>query len=173
MNDAEIGKREQEREHLTLFLSAYARIGGENFSLFDSETPDFLGRDSEGRTVGIELTQLRFSPQERGGRSIFGRGLVDHDAYWKLLDLLNSKQRILARWPQCERRILVVMLIDTSLDELGAFDTDRPAESCFTEIWLADYTQLDAFGAVDLFAVVHPTLSGHFATGNRGQKPFG
>ncbi len=52
-------------------------------------------------------------------------------------------------------------------------DTDTPDEGGFDEIWLADYTQVEAFGALDLFAIVHPELKGHFATGNWGQKPYG
>jgi hypothetical protein len=175
MNDAECGKRELEREHLAIFLDAYARISLDKFVLLDSETPDFLGHDGEGLVVGVELTQLRFGPKERGARLLFSRGSLDHDAYWRLLELLNKKQETLERgqWPRCERRILIVMLIDASLDEIAVFETDKPDERGFTEVWLADYMQLDAFGSVDLFAVVHPTLSGHFATGNRGQKPFG
>ena len=47
------------------------------------------------------------------------------------------------------------------------------ASRFFDEVWLADLTQVEAFGAVDLFAIVHPTLEGRFATGDRDQKPFG
>ena len=78
------------------------------------------------------------------------------------------------RWRECERKILVVMLIDSTLDALmtGA-ETETPRDGGFTEIWLADYMQLEAFGGVDLFAVVHKELEGHFATGDRGQEPYG
>ncbi|MCA1376995.1 MULTISPECIES: hypothetical protein [unclassified Bradyrhizobium] len=176
MSDSEIGKRELERDHLALFLKAYQTIASENFELVDAETPDFIGRDNVGRSVGIELTQLRFSPSERSSRRLFPIGIVDHDAWWRLLGLLNAKEMTLTRgqWSRCERKILVVMLIDTSLDQLGwGFDTEEPTSEGFTEIWLADHTQVDAFGAVDLLAVVHPTLAGRFATGDHGQKPFG
>ena len=78
------------------------------------------------------------------------------------------------RWAECERKILVIILIDTSIDAVAAgSDTDIPDEEGFNEVWLADYTQVEAFGAVDLFAVVHAELEGHFATGDAGQKPYG
>ena len=72
MNDRDIGKREIEREHLDVFLDAYARATGETFpEMWDSETPDFIGRDDRGRVVGIELTQLRFGPDDRHMHNIF------------------------------------------------------------------------------------------------------
>ena len=144
--------------------------------MIDSETPDFVGRDAQGRIVGIEITQLRFSPDERDARRIFPPNSTDDDAWFRLLDLMHRKHQTLTkgRWPQCERKILAIMLIDTTLDALmtGA-ETETPRNGGFTEIWLANHTQLEAFGAVDLFAVVHPRLEGHFATGDKGQKPYG
>jgi hypothetical protein len=177
MNDHEIGKREIEREHLCLFLDAYKAATGESFSeIIDSETPDFIVQDGRGRIVGIEITQLRFAPDVQHMRRLFAPEPADHDAWWRLLDLMHSKDQTLprGRWPECERKILVVMLIDTSLTAITAgIDTDTPTEGGFSEVWLADYTQAEAFGAVDLFAVVYPKLEGHFATGDQGQKPYG
>lgn len=175
MSESEYGKRELEREHLALFLAAYREVTSEGFALVDSETPDFIGYDNLGRSVGIEITQLRFGPTERALRRLAPRNIVDHDAWWQLLGLLEAKERKLTsgQWPNCERKILVIMLIDASLDDLALFETDEPEAGSFTEIWIADHTQVDAFGAVDLHAVVHQTLSGRFATGDRGQKPFG
>ncbi|MGY3371773.1 hypothetical protein ACVWZL_008898 [Bradyrhizobium sp. GM2.4] len=84
MSDSEHGKREPEREHLGLFLTAYQIITSESFILDDSETPDFVGWDNVGRSVGIEITQLRFSPSERGLRRPAPNSVVDHDAWWRL-----------------------------------------------------------------------------------------
>jgi hypothetical protein len=56
MNDWDLGKREIERDHLGLFLDAYERATDETFpEMYDSETPDFIGRDHKGRVVGIEI----------------------------------------------------------------------------------------------------------------------
>jgi hypothetical protein len=177
MSDLELGKREIEREHLGLFLDAYQLATGETFSeIYDSETPDFIGRDEAGRIVGIEIAQLRFSPDEKHMRRIDPPEPHDTDAWWRLLELMHQKDQKLqsGRWPQCERKILVIILVDAAIGAITAgTETDRPNEDGFDEVWLADYTQVEAFGAVDLFAIVHPKLEGRFATGDYGQKPFG
>jgi hypothetical protein len=125
-------------------------------------------------TVGIELTQLRFSPDDRHLRSLFEPESHDPDAFWRLLELLHNKEQTLTkgRWSECQRKILVIMLVDTTIEAMAG-DTDPPTEGGFDEIWLADYTQAEVFGAVDLFALVHAELEGHFATGDQGQKPYG
>jgi hypothetical protein len=177
MNDQQLGKREIEREHLGLFLDAYQLATGETFSdMYDAETQDFVCRDEAGRIVGIEITQLRFSPDERHMRRIYPSQAYEMEAWWRLLELMHQKDQKLPKghWPQCDRKILVIMLVDVSIDAVTAgTETDRPDEDGFDEVWLADHTQAEAFGAVDLFAIVHPTLEGWFATGDRGQKPFG
>jgi hypothetical protein len=63
-------------------------------------------------------------------------------------------------------------MIDASIADIATV-TDTPYDGGFDEIWLADHTQVEAFGAVDLFAIVHPRLTGRFPTGDRGQKPYG
>jgi hypothetical protein len=173
----DIGKRETEREHLDLFLEAYGRATGEALSeMRDCETPDFVGCDANGRVVGIEITTLRFSPDERHWRCLFPPVPDDSRAWFRMLELLRGKGDTLSkgRWPQCERKILVIMTVDATISDIVVGDTtDAPDEGGFDEVWLADYTQGDAFNGVDLFAVVHRTLRGHFSTGNRGQKPYG
>lgn len=168
-------KRWEEQEHLALFLRAYEGATNETFlEIEDSETPDFLAEDSAGLRVGIELTQLRFSPEEQFWRSIDKPDSADMDAYFRALELLSKKQSTLTKgnWHLCQRKILVVMLVDTTIEDLG-FVTDLPEEGGFDEVWLADYSQVEAYGDVDIFALVHGELEGHFATGNRGQKPYG
>ena len=103
VSDSELGKREEEREHLALFLDAYEAATGESFAeLHDSETPDFIGRDMAGRCVGIEITQLRFAPDEKHMRRIDPPGRNDTDAFWRLLDLLQQKDQKLTSgaWPK-------------------------------------------------------------------------
>src|SRR5713101_303404 len=129
MNDWEIGKREIEWEHLGLFLEAYETVTSETFALTGSETPDFIGDDEEGRTVGIEITQLRFSPEGRHARLIFPPEPHDPDAWWRLLELMHQKVQTLSngRWHLCERKILVIMLIDTSIEAIATgAKTDKP-----------------------------------------------
>src|SRR5271157_4122896 len=118
MSDNEMGKRMEENEHLALFLDAYQRATGEQCpTMYGSETPDFIGTDEEGQTVGIELTKLRFAPDERHMRSIIEPGPHDPDAWWRLLELMYKKQQTLTKgnWFKCQRKILVIMLVDTTI----------------------------------------------------------
>lgn len=161
-----------------MFLEAYRAATGEALPAMEgSETPDFVGKDDEGRVVGIEVTRFRFEQGERFWRRISAPGPGDVDAWLWLIDLMQKKIETLTggRWSECARKILVIMMVDVSISDItrrGA-RTDQPDVGGFDEIWLADRTQVDAFGAVDLFAILHPTLEGHFATANQGQKPYG
>lgn len=179
MNDQQFAKRAREQEDLELFIEAHELATGEAFAdLTGGETPDFTADDAEGRVVGVEITTFRFEQDARFFRRISASRLFDPEACSWLSDLVEKKSGTLTdgRWPNCDRKILVIMMVDISIVDIVAaagLETHEPDEGGFDEIWLADRTQLDAFGAVDLFAVVHPTLQGHFATGNRGQKPYG
>jgi hypothetical protein len=178
MGDSQFGKRLEEREHLDLFREAYELATGEALPhMEDSETPDFIGNDAQGCVLGIEVTKFRFEQDERVLRRAFAPGPGDFGACCRLLKLMHKKALTLAggRWRDCERKILVVIMIDVSIADIasGGAETDRPETGGFDEVWLVDSTQVDAFGAADLFALVHPTREGHFATGDRGQKPYG
>jgi hypothetical protein len=108
MNDKEIAKREEERDHLSWLLDAYRLGTGETLEVSDSETPDFVGCDAAGRTVGIEITRLRFGPEDRHVRMIVPPTPTDDDAWWQLLELMHKKELTLTKghWVQCDRKIL-------------------------------------------------------------------
>ncbi len=138
-----MGKREFEREYVGLFRDAYQAVTGEMFpELQDCETPDFIGRDKEERIVGIEITALRFSPDKRHMRRIFPPGPYDMDSWWRLLTLIRKKEHTLLKgcWSECERKILVITMIDASICAVTeGTNTETPGEGGFDEIWLADY----------------------------------
>jgi hypothetical protein len=144
--------------------------------MYDSETPDFIGRDEAGRIVGIEIAQLRFSPDQRHLRRIYPHEFHEMNAWWRLSELMHQKDQKLPKghWPQCDRKILVIMLVDVAIGAVTAgTETDKPDDDGFDEVWLADHTRVEAFCGVDLFPIVHPALEGRFATGDYGQKSFG
>jgi len=102
--------------------------------MYDGETPDFLGCDAAGSVVGIEMTQLRQSPDERHWRRIAPVGLLDDDSSLLLRDLMYKKGLTLAKgqWPACDRKILVVMSMDVPIDEVAAgLETDLPSPGGF------------------------------------------
>ena len=179
MSDNERGKKMTEEIDLKVFLDAYALATGEEFvGLAKSEAPDFMGEDCEGNRVGIELTQLRFEPDYMLWRNTFDlEKWADHnDALRRMIERMAEKSADLSRggWPRSARRILVIQLVHYPLDELlPNLMTDRPNGTGFDETWLADYTQLDVFGGVDLFPLVHPTLTGLFPVASKDRKPYG
>jgi hypothetical protein len=93
------------------------------------------------------------------GRRIFHEEWADDgDAFVRALSLSHEKEQKLASggWPLCQRRILFIELIDYPLSELGSFfETDISTDNGFSEIWLADFTIVEAHGRVRLFALVH------------------
>src|SRR5579862_2980740 len=179
MSDNELGKKLVEREHLDLFLWSYARVTGEEFTdIIESETPDFLARDDAGNTIGIEIVRLKFRPDIMWWRRTFDRKQwIDHnDAHWRIIEILDRKESKLGEhsWRLCKRKMLVIVLIDSTLEELAPnMETDSPDGSSFDEIWLADYTQVEPFGGVDLFPIVHPQFEGLFNVASRDKKPYG
>src|SRR5512132_3700431 len=72
-------------------------------------------------------------------RQIFPPEPEDPDAWWRLLELLHKNDQTLAkgRWSECERKILVIVLVDASIEAVGlGTDTDTPDEGGFDEICL-------------------------------------
>ena len=179
VSDQEMGKKIVEQEELYQFLEAYEKATGETFpTMCISETPDFVGEDENGRSVGIELTKLKFSPDHMSVRRILEKRewATDEDAFWRIIELLGTKNAKLdmGNWPHCERKILVIQLVDYPLSELlPNCTTDKPDERSFSEIWLADYTIIYVYGGVDLYPIVHPNLEGHFPVASEDKKPYG
>jgi hypothetical protein len=94
----------------------------------------------------------------------------------EVLSLMHKKDQTLKKgnWHRCDRKILVIVLVDTDLDAIATgMKADRPEKDGFTEIWLADGKQIDIFGGMDIFAAVHPTLEGLFDVVSRDRKPYG
>lgn len=178
-SDQEMGKKMIEEDDLFYFLDAYRMATGEALvEITRSETPDFLCVDSCGQTVGIELTKLKFPPDYMfWKRAIEKEEWASHeDAFWRIIGLMANKTEKLGKgnWPTCERKILVIQMVDYPLSELlPNAETDQPDGTDFSEVWLADYSILDMYGDVDLFPIVHPTLEGYFPVASKDQKPWG
>jgi hypothetical protein len=117
MSDQQTGKREIEREYLDLFLEAYERATDETFLELISETPDFIARDKNNLLAGIEITSLRFSPEERQIQSISAPRPGDFDAWYQLHALIVKEEKSLlqGRWPECARKILAIVMLDASI----------------------------------------------------------
>jgi len=74
--------------------------------------------------------------------------------------------------------ILVIQVLDTDIDELGAFYAsvnlhDDFAEFGFQEIWVADCGSIEAYGGVTLIGLHPEQWWGPHERWNHFQKPYG
>lgn len=174
-------KKECEQEALAYFLEAYELATGHEITIVaSSERPDFLGQREGGAPVGIELVRIRRQdPKKIFWDRILEKTefmLVEH-AIEKIQMMLVSKdeKRRQISWQNSEETILVLQLTDIPLSELSgclgpSLFPDLPGLG-FSEIWLADYTGIEAYDDVELYCIHPCELRGHYRRGLR--KPYG
>ena len=89
----------------------------------------------------------------------------------------KEKKRSEPDWGYRDRTILVLMLVDSRVDEMEPFlDQEIIAEmnsTGFFEIWLADYTIREAYGTVRLYGVKPEKWQGLHNHSMTGNKPYG
>src|SRR6266487_1780072 len=154
MSDRNLGKKMVEEEHLLRFLEAYATATGISMSVVSNgESPDFICTRPSGERVGIELAR---SPHDYNGavwdRIWTDRAMSAHDLLAAVHVIVANKQqkRQSVHWRTSARTILVVELLDYTFDSLtwtraSSFSSDY-ADAGFLEIWLADFSTLEAYG---------------------------
>ncbi len=80
-------------------------------------------------------------------------------------------------WTLPDRTVLVLQLMDSSIDHVVSF-LDKQVikelnETGFFEIWLADYTILEAFGTIQLYGIKPERWQGLHSYSRAGNKPYG
>lgn len=181
MSNQEIGKKGIERMELEPFLEAYERVTGETLiSVATGENPDFICERPNGEKVGIELTKLTRDPNDIFWESVLDR--KEHmDAYevqeyiYHLIER-KEKARISRYTSRVKENILVIQLIDGSLGTIGiGFEGLRAdfADHGFCEIWLADYSGLEAYSDVELFGLYPEKWWGYHQRPWPDRKPYG
>jgi len=181
-SDHDIGKKEIERTELVPFLEARALVNGEVISdtLHWIESPDFICGRPDGSIVGIELTRVS-EDRERAfwDRLRFGEARIDAFATLEKIHVaIERKERARsARYAkQVQDNILVLQLVDGSLDQLGValnHCQDDFKSHGFSEVWIADYSGLEAFGDVELFCLFPTACWGHHKRRCPDRKPYG
>ena len=182
MSDQEIGKKMVEEMELQYFLEAYEHATGEELTCIGSgESPDFVCVRSDDREVGVELTAVRRSPDERwSDRVLLRRDEQDSlDALDAVFGALDDKDRKRATHYKSfpGGTILVLQLLDCSLDSLSPLlSEDLQAdfeENGFVEVWLADYTRVEPYRDVELFGLKPHAVWGRHDPPNPCPKPYG
>lgn len=182
MSDQQMAKKESERIGLDYFIDAYEWVTGERLNqLCSCESPDFICARATEQQIGVELTEVR-------------RGLWD--ALWdrilhlkyeadaqatldRIFELIQKKDnaRSINYGNWADKTILVLQLCDCSLWSLRQFLTDDIREDFsaygFVEIWLADYTEIEAYRDIELFGLFPLKWWGYHRRENPYRKPYG
>lgn len=179
MSDQDVGKKMGEESELEHFIDAYEYITGQRLIIMQAgEKPDFLCKRENGSIVGIELTKVIRDPETAQADRILKRQdyMPDTDALNFVYEAVAKKAEKITNWPTKDI-ILVLQLMDCQLSALrNVLDASlkKDFESYgFSEIWIADYTALDAYGDIELFGLYPSRWWGYHQRRNPQRKPYG
>jgi hypothetical protein len=166
-----------EEQQLEEFLDAYAEATGESLEVVGHrDRPDFWCRRKNGSLIGVEVTIITRHPDAAFFDDAINavRFMDAWDASAHFYARLERKEalRRSPTWHLPDHCILVLSLPDCPLSELGKrLCKEDFQENGFEEIWIADHSEMEEYGAVELFGLKPSAYWGHHSR-NRG-KPFG
>jgi hypothetical protein len=174
-------KKKAEEEALDYFLETYKRVTGQSLNVVENtERPDFICAREDGSKVGIELVKVRRSHPNNilWDRLIDKQEYMSIDAALKMLQemaMVKDKKRNEPDWVHPDAAILLIVLTDISLTEIRNRITSKNLPDLyatgFVEVWLADFTGLEAYHNVELFCVQPTGWAGYCP--RCFQKPYG
>jgi hypothetical protein len=173
--------KDQELEYLQYFISARESATGEQLKLVKAtESPDFLCQRHDGTIVGVEHTKVAYDANLSEIKRIFGkdREIDNFELFWAAYSSASKKheKRKKPYWQTPDATILVLDLVEGYRlhqwpdDSSLASDFD---EFGFIEIWLSDYSSVDAFGEVTLLGIHPQTIWGLNGQAYLYGKPYG
>lgn len=182
MSDQYIGQKMVEEEDLYLFLDAYEEVTGQALEVVGcGERPDFICRRRTGELVGVEITR----PQHDYEMATWDRIWAESTAMdtYDLLDAIHlivaqkARKRLRGGWRLPANTILVVKLVDYTCGSLRWFSeqclASDFASAGFAEIWVADHTDFDAYGAARLIGLYPSDVWGARYQDAFHRKPYG
>ncbi len=182
MSDEEIGKKMVEERDLELFLEAYEHATGERIQVASrGESPDFRCLRADGQAVGVELTQIMQNPLDTIDEKNIGKSFGDDpfELSEQVQFRLEEKEAKRLRYdPElAANTILVIQFVLCPLSRLLPLLTEDTQQDYsghgFIEVWIADYTGVEAYGDIELFCVFPGDLWGHYQRRNPDRKPYG
>ena len=182
ISDQQIGKKENERSDLSYFLDAYEWVTGEVLvELTTSESPDFICARSNGEEIGVELVRVMRDPEEAQFDRIIDKKLEadTQETLDRIFSLIEKKEQVRSKnyGLLANKTILVLQLCDCSLWSLIPFLIDDVREDFshygFLEIWLGDYTEIEAYRDIELFGLFPDQWWGYHQRQNPNRKPYG
>jgi hypothetical protein len=180
---SESPNRQLEAADFALFASAYRRATGITLTVVSRpDPPDFICELPNGEIVGVELTQIRRSPDNAfWDRVLDYMDFMDpYDAFVEVGRLLDQKGKKLPQFPTADdTNILVLISCEAEFDVLLRLLQDLPLsdleESGFDEVWLGEYAGVrqGAHREIELFGLYPEEF--REVTGRPGydQKPYG
>jgi hypothetical protein len=186
----EAEKQERESRDCRYFIEAYEFAIEQKFDaeVEKSESPDFICTRRDGSIFGIELTALTGAPSSVDGFSncetTERSAEVTVDEILRLAEQKAEKVRKAGAW-KTRQNLLVFQLHNLSLSDLCPYlDVYKESvfevvnNSPFGEIWIADFVgnhgdTLEAYDAVNLFALHPEHYWGYYENPNATRKPFG
>ncbi len=182
LSDQEHGKKLVEEIELEPFLKEYELVTGLALQhVGRAERPDLITQRSDGAELGIELSKIMRTPQFAfWARVLSGKEFADPvETAICLQELIYRKdaKRSGSGWTLPNRMMLILQLMDSSFDQVISF-LDKQVikelnETGFFEIWLADYTILEAFGTIQLYGIKPERWQGLHDHLRQGNKPYG
>jgi hypothetical protein len=181
MSEKDEWKKVNETEFLNLFIEAYEFITAKQLIIEKiSENPDFICSLPDGSLIGIELSKVMRDPldalDERINDRIFEIDVDDSMDIIQNIIFKKEEARSLRYVKNIKDTILVILLIEGSLKSLKNLLNGRKNgfnDYGFSEIWLADYTGLEAYGDIELFCLFPSELWGYYQRPWPDQKPYG
>lgn len=160
--DNENGKKHIEMMDLDYFVEAYGyHTGEELIPIKASEHPDFWCQRADGSIIGVELTKMMRDHAD-----------TETDVVDKIYERIERKQGLAS-----EKAILVLQCVDSPLSAIKHFLDESLMNDFvsygFEEIWLADYTGIEAYGDIELFCLCPEERWGYYQRPNPARKPYG
>lgn len=174
-------KKETELDAFGYFNSIYKEVADDFLEVIDfSERPDFICKRNDGSLVGVELVQVRRGHPNDVLHDITVNkniNMVPEQAIDLIQTLIfeKEKKRKANDWKFAEKTILIIQLQESPLWELTNALTEDIfpdfQDYGFCEIWLADFSEIDAYSDIELFCLFPLHMRGYFK--RPLQKPYG
>ena len=172
------GKKMVEETEIEYFLDAYEHITGRKLELVNShESPDFVCKEIGGALVGVELAWVRRDPESaQWDRIIEKKDEMDPFSVtaeiYRLLEQKEAKRQK-NYGDYADKCILVLQIKEIPVCDLMPFIVKEDYGSHgFIEVWVADYSTIEAFGGIELFGLSEHNW-GYHENPSFGGKPYG
>jgi hypothetical protein len=180
-SDQDNAKKAHERYLADYFLAARSNVTTSALQILHAdENPDFICSDDEGTLVGLEVAQVTRGPIDAfWARILDGQIELDpFDASSMIHSLIERKE--LARQERYSKKvhrcILMLTLVNSPLQRLfvalEGLQEDFSSHG-FEEVWLVDYSDLDAYRNAELFGLYPAENWEHHERPNARTEPFG